>query len=200
MGCLFRHRGSRISRSEVKTGLTVQFAEEASVASPMPETHAEGAAQQIRWDTGNALLARRFAARLIGRGVSRRSPNALHTGIELLVPAICPGSYEYVHGRCGGRPAPTGITHGRLHRGGQATYVLGALRLVGAPPKVFRALWRSPALLVRRLAQNALVIRGREAARGCGRIALTAESTAPTVLTQRHGPSGVRTSTPDASP
>jgi cellulose synthase/poly-beta-1,6-N-acetylglucosamine synthase-like glycosyltransferase len=147
----------------VEAGLAARFAPQASVASEMPATHAGGAAQQTRWDTGNVLLARRFVPRLIRVGLRRRSRDAIHAALELLIPPqtmlSAAGVTTLVAGLAMSRPRLRAL--GQFTVIGQVVYVLGGLRLAHAPPAVFRALAHSPALLARRVAQHALIISGR---------------------------------------
>lgn len=149
----------------IEAGLKVRFVEEAWVSSAMPETHGGGAAQQMRWDTGNVLLARRFVPRLIVRGIRHRSADSMHAAVELLIPP------QALLAALGMTTLFAGVAlRARLARWlgvfsllAQAGFVLGGLRAVGAPPEVFRALLHAPALILRRLSQSARIVAGRGA-------------------------------------
>ena len=149
----------------VEAGERVAFVADARVESPMPTTARAAGAQQLRWESGNAALARRSVGRLVLAGLRRRDPQRLHAGLEQLVPpqtvlmganAIALGGAALTRRR--GRLLAAGAT-----AAGQAAYVLGGLRVAGAPPSVYRALLHSPALVARKLGVFARIGGGRGA-------------------------------------
>lgn len=146
----------------VEKGLKVHFVPQACVTSPMPATFTGGAPQQMRWDTGNALLARRFFRRLMVRGLRDRSLDSVHAALELLVPpqtVLWTGSVlTLMAGIILRARVPRAV--GCFALAGQATYVVGGLRLVNAPAFVFRALTRAPSLASRRLGQGVRIVTG----------------------------------------
>jgi 1,2-diacylglycerol 3-beta-glucosyltransferase len=149
----------------VEAGHRVAYVGEAGVASPMPTTDAAAREQQLRWESGNAGLARATVVRLVRRGLRRRDPELLHAGLEQLVPPqalllAADGACLVAGVALRRRAVVAGAT---LIAAGQAAYVLGGLRVAGAPPAVYRALLRSPALVARKLAVLLRVGSGRGA-------------------------------------
>lgn len=143
----------------VAAGLRVRFAGDGRVASPMPTTAAQETSQHLRWETGNARLARVWAPRLL-RG---RRRDQIHAGFELLIPALSVhAALVPVVGACGVAARSLGLRRAALALGaGQAVYVLGGLRAAGAPSFVYRALAAAPLLVARKLAQYARIGTGR---------------------------------------
>jgi len=147
----------------LRAGLTVSFVESAWVSSAMPTTHGGGAAQQMRWDTGNVSLAYRFLAPLVSNGIRRGSIDSLVAAVDLLVPPQTVLSAMGILALSGGASlrARVAAALGLVTVTAQSAYVLGGLRLVNAPSAVFRALPHAPALIGRRLAQHAMIATGR---------------------------------------
>jgi 1,2-diacylglycerol 3-beta-glucosyltransferase len=147
----------------VWAGWRATFAAEAAVTSPAPTTHQAAQTQQMRWETGNVELARRWVPRLAGRGLRRRDVQELHLALELLVPPLS------LVVAAGGLAAAAGAAlrsrrltlTGATALAGVTAYVLGGLRLVGAPRTVFSALARAPRLIAMRLAQYSRLGVGR---------------------------------------
>jgi 1,2-diacylglycerol 3-beta-glucosyltransferase len=150
----------------VAAGERVAFVPETAVRSPMPTSHAVSRAQQTRWEGGRLDLLRRWTAPLLGGGARRRDPVRLHAWLELLVPPQ--SMLALLHVVLG---AGAVVTRSRAMRrvavldgGLQAAFVLGGLRLVGAPAPVYRALAAAPLLVV-----DKLRVLSRLAARGAPR-------------------------------
>jgi 1,2-diacylglycerol 3-beta-glucosyltransferase len=147
----------------VLAGERVEFAAEASVTSPMPTTPRASTQQQLRWEGGKLAVIRRWAPRLLGSGLSRRDPVRIHAGLESLVPPqslIAAGSAgSLLAGVALRRRGLLALSLGTL--AAQLAFVLGGLRLVGAPPVVYRALLRTPALIAAKLAIYARLLSGR---------------------------------------
>jgi cellulose synthase/poly-beta-1,6-N-acetylglucosamine synthase-like glycosyltransferase len=73
--------------SLVDAGERVAFVPAASVSSAMPTSFAEGRDQDVRWTTGQAVLARRWTGRLVRQGLRERDPVRLHAALEPLLPS-----------------------------------------------------------------------------------------------------------------
>jgi 1,2-diacylglycerol 3-beta-glucosyltransferase len=147
----------------VQAGWRATFAPEAAVTSPAPTTQRAAQTQQMRWETGNVELARRWLPSLVGHGLRRRDVQELHLALELLVPPLS------LVVAAGGLAAAAGVAvrsrrltlTGAAALAGLTAYVLGGLRLAGAPPVVFSALARAPRLIATRLAQYTRLGAGR---------------------------------------
>ena len=131
-----------------------------SYLTPAPTTQA-AAAQQMRWESGNAAVAREIGRPLLRAGLSRGDRQLAHAGFERSCRRCrcC--------GRRGGRRAAGSAAGSRPLRrfagatiAGQALYVAGGLRAVGAPPAAYRAFAAAPWLIVRRLGQYLSLSRG----------------------------------------
>jgi hypothetical protein len=149
----------------VAAGVPVGYVEAASVSSPMPLTREAAHAQQLRWESGNAVLARRTAPRLAIRGARERDKHLLHAGLEQLVPPqsalLLANAAAFAGAAALRRPA---LVLAALATGAmQAVYVLAGLRAAGAPPEVYRALRGVPRLAAGKLAVLARVAIGRGA-------------------------------------
>jgi 1,2-diacylglycerol 3-beta-glucosyltransferase len=148
----------------VAAGDVVGFAEEASVASPMPAYGAAAADQQLRWETGNARLAGR-SARLLLDGLRARDRRRIGAALDRLVPS----QSLLVAGTAGAGAGALAIRSrglvllGALTAAGQAAYVLGGLASVRAPRPVWLALAGAPRLVVAKLGQAGRIARGRGA-------------------------------------
>ena len=146
----------------LERGLRVRFAAEAIVRSPMPVSQARGDTQQVRWETGNVELARRWVPRLLRPGVRDGDVPALHAAWELVVPPLsliaAPIPFVAILGRLGGSRRL--MWSSSLTAVGLLAYVLAGLRLAQAPASVFRALLAAPGLVVRRVVQYGALARG----------------------------------------
>jgi hypothetical protein len=145
-----------------EAGHRVAFVGDSRVQSAMPTTTATAHAQQLRWESGNARLARR-AVPLAILGLRRRDANLTLAGLELLLPPqtlLGPANLFCLvaAGLLRSRPlalAAVGTT------AGQAVYVVAGLRVAGAPPSVYRALRSAPSLAASKLAIFSRIARGR---------------------------------------
>jgi GT2 family glycosyltransferase len=147
-------------------GKRARFVADASVRSPMPESHDGGVEQQLRWETGNVGLMRSWLPRLVGRAFDDRDGRFAHAAWELLV---APLSLLAAQTMAAGLAA-VALRTPRLGRAVivtgalQVSYVLGGLRFVGAPKEVYVALAEAPRLMIQRLSAYAEIARGRGAA------------------------------------
>jgi 1,2-diacylglycerol 3-beta-glucosyltransferase len=148
----------------LEAGVTVRFAPEASVTSPMPASLTASRTQQSRWDAGKVEMIRRWAPRLVAAGVRRRDPRLLHAAIEGFMPpqsALAASSLLVVAAGASLRSRAV-LRLGLGSAAGQLVYVLGGLRLANAPPSVYRALAFAPVLMAWKLWQYGdVIVRGR---------------------------------------
>jgi glycosyltransferase involved in cell wall biosynthesis len=146
----------------VARGDTVAFVDEAHVASPMPTTQRDAQSQQMRWETGNARLIG-FAASLLARGVARRDRRRVAAAFDRFVPAQSMLAVVTTLAAAAGLALGSRrmAVAGGVTVAGQATYVIGGLASVGAPPAVWKALVRSPPLVAAKLSQTARIFTGR---------------------------------------
>ena len=137
----------------VQTGERVSYVPEAWVSSAVPTSLKSSSSQHARWEQGRLQLIRHWSPRLIISGLAKRDIVRVHTGIEPLVPPqslITAGSLMsgFVGLLLGSRRltvlAATTLT-------AQLAFVLGGLRLVGAPRQVYRALLAVPGLILNKV-------------------------------------------------
>jgi hypothetical protein len=144
----------------VEAGERVEFIPGAWVRSAMPTSLGRSIEQQARWEKGKLELIRRWSPRLVGSGLARRDIVRVHAGLEHLVPPqslLAAGSLS---------SGLAGLLLGsrRLFRlsvatlAAQLTFVLGGLRIVGAPAEVYRALAIAPALISSKIALYARLL------------------------------------------
>ena len=137
----------------VEAGERVAFVADAGVESAMPTAGGGAREQQLRWESGNASLARRTVGRLVRSGLRRREPELVHAGLEQLVPpqTVLLGANGLALAAAALLRRRPAVLAGAATAAGQAVYVLGGLRVAGAPPAVYRALAHAPALVARKL-------------------------------------------------
>jgi hypothetical protein len=147
----------------VLAGVRTEFVAEAWVSQAVPTSMKTSSEQQARWEKGKAQLVREWTPRLLASGLTNRDPVRLHAGAECLLP---PQSVIALGGAAGaglgaltGNRRVLGLALATLL--GQATFVLGGLRLVRAPAAVYRALLSAPLLLASKLALYARLLSGR---------------------------------------
>jgi 1,2-diacylglycerol 3-beta-glucosyltransferase len=149
----------------VRRGVVVGYAERASVRSAMPPDSAGAAEQQLRWETGNAQLARRYVPRLITQAALTGDVQALAAAAELMAPSqsmLAAGSVGLGSASALlGRRRTAALAAATL--AAQAGYVLGGLLAAGAPPASLRALVHAPRFALSRLHILARVAAGRRA-------------------------------------
>jgi hypothetical protein len=130
----------------------------------MPTTTATAHAQQLRWESGNARLARR-ALPLAVLGLRRRDANLTLTGLELLLPPqtlLGPANLFSLAAAVLLRSRALALAAGAT-LAGQGVYVLAGLRVAGAPPSVYRALRSAPSLAAAKLGIFSRIARGQGA-------------------------------------
>jgi len=146
----------------VAAGERVSFAGEAAVRSPMPTSQAASESQQARWEGGRMQLARRWAPRLLASGLRERDHLKVHAALEQLVP---PQAALAAATAAGGALSLAlrdrrGAALAAATAAGQAAFVLGGLRLAGAPAGVYRSLAGAPAVVARKLVLLARISAG----------------------------------------
>ena len=149
----------------VRAGIRVAYRDDASVTSPMPTTFADARQQQLRWESGNASLARQTSRELVVNGAKRGDIHLVHAGFEqLALPQTALLSLNAATTGLAVVLRSRALTRlGLALSAGQVLYVLGGLRVAGAPPAVYAALRAAPALLVSKLPLLARIGRGRGA-------------------------------------
>ena len=171
-GLLDRHGWSAFSLTEdteyhlqlLAAGVPVRFAPEAFVTSAMPTSFNASRIQQSRWKAGKLEILRRWLPQLVVTGLRRRDVRLLHAAFEWLVPSqsALAGSAALVVVAGGVLRSRAVVRLGLASVAGQILYVFGGLRLVQAPPAVYRALASAPLLVAWRLWLSVtLVVRGR---------------------------------------
>ena len=149
----------------VRGGTVVHYLETGSVTSPMPLSSAQAHDQQLRWETGNTEMRRRYALRLIREGVAAGRLAPIASGLELFIPpqsllmgaSVSLGSTFMVL-----RRPRLGIL-GAATAAGDAVYVVAGLAFAGASPQTFRALLLSPGFMAGRLRVIGGVMTGQRA-------------------------------------
>jgi cellulose synthase/poly-beta-1,6-N-acetylglucosamine synthase-like glycosyltransferase len=144
----------------LQAGRVVEFVGAAEVRSPMPTSARTARSQQLRWESGNAELARRVPNLLLEAG-RRRDVQLAHAAIERLIPPQA----MLAAGTCA--LSARGGRRGRMARAilaAQVVYVLGGLIVADAPAAVWWALPHAPALVFRRLRIIGALVTGRTSA------------------------------------
>jgi len=143
----------------VAAGEVVVFAPEATVDSAMPTTPAGARDQQLRWEGGRLQLVRDWTPRLLRQGLARRDRVQLHAALEPLVPPQSLLLVAHVAGAIIAAPSPRLRRLAAINIVAQATFVLGGLALVHAPPLVWLALLSTPKLVASKLSVYATLLR-----------------------------------------
>jgi cellulose synthase/poly-beta-1,6-N-acetylglucosamine synthase-like glycosyltransferase len=149
----------------VRAGTVVHYLETGSVTSPMPLSTAQAAEQQLRWESGNAEMRRRYGVELIAAGVRARRMPPIASGLELFIPPqslLVGASVSLGSAFIALRRPRLGIL-GAATAVADALYVVAGLILAGASPATFRALLVSPGFIAGRLRVIGRVMSGRRA-------------------------------------
>ena len=135
------------------------------MASAMPSTAEDAVQQQLRWETGNAELARRQMLELLWQGVRDGDRQCLGVAAELALPsqtALAAGGLFLLavaaatgNGQLAGTAA--------LTLSGQAAYVIGGLSIAQDSGTFLHALRFAPGFAVSRLKVLSRVATGRGA-------------------------------------
>jgi len=151
----------------VESGERVVFVPEAHVSSPMPTSLRDSFDQQMRWESGRWELLRRWAPRLLVGAVRHRDVVRADVALEMLVPSqslhLAGGLLVATAGY--GLRARWAVRGALAALSGQVIFVLGGLRVAGAPAATYRALLDAPLVVLQKLA-----IAGRIAGGGGPRV------------------------------
>lgn len=143
----------------LRDGITVAFAADACVAAEMPDTLEAAQSQHDRWEQGRLDLAKRHVPGLLqdavrGGPAGRIAP--LDGAVDMLVPpfsivvAASGGWATVAAARWLLRPSAASrrdLIVAVAVVGSQVCYVLSALRMVEAPPAVYRSLLGAPRMV-----------------------------------------------------
>lgn len=134
-------------------GVRVGYAPEARVRAQMPTTAAQAGSQRSRWERGRFRMVRERALPLLGEGLRTRNRLLLDMGFDLLVPPLAELGALLVLW-CGLvllglklslLPTPQiWLFAASASLLGLLVYILGGLRVAGAPPEAYAALLRAP--------------------------------------------------------
>jgi glycosyltransferase involved in cell wall biosynthesis len=143
-------------------GIPTGYAPDAIVRAQMPATAKQSRSQRERWEQGRYRLMRERVPELLRESVRRRDGRLLDAALDLLVPplaelvvlhlvwAVLTGAFLW-----GGLlPGLAGVWLALplLSLLGLAVYVLLGMKIAGAPPAAFAALWRVPLYIPWKLA------------------------------------------------
>jgi cellulose synthase/poly-beta-1,6-N-acetylglucosamine synthase-like glycosyltransferase len=130
----------------VERGIAVEFAPETWVKADMPVTLQQSASQNSRWEQGRLQLARQYVPRLLWNGLRQRRWLLVDAAAEQLIPPLSlPFAAAVVCAPAAwllGQPVAAAAALGCLV--GYAGYLVAALKLVGAPWRVYVALGMAP--------------------------------------------------------
>ncbi len=154
--------------------LRVGYAHEARVLAQMPTEAAQAGSQRSRWERGRLKLVRERALPLLWEGVRGRNRLLADMGLDLLVPPLAElsaltlawsgvallGTALHLLPHPAVWLCAVGLTGAGL-----LAYILGGLRVAGAPPEAFAALLRAPFYMAWKfaLALSGSARRGRKA-------------------------------------
>jgi cellulose synthase/poly-beta-1,6-N-acetylglucosamine synthase-like glycosyltransferase len=146
-------------------GHRVAFAGGARVTSPMPASAEQASQQQLRWESGNAQLARRELPGLVGQAVGTADLQCLGAAAELALPSqtlMAAGGLALlaVGAACGDRRLVVGAI---ATIAAQGSYVVGGLAAAGGSGLVLNALVHVPSFAAGRLRVLSRVASGRGA-------------------------------------
>jgi cellulose synthase/poly-beta-1,6-N-acetylglucosamine synthase-like glycosyltransferase len=134
-------------------GARVAFAPEAQVHAPAPSSHAGGRAQEARWESGRADLARDLTPKLLARWLRTGELAALDAALEPVLPpqSLLLGTnlLALAASRVAGRRVLRRVAAGSLL--GQCAYVVGGLIVLEAPAPVWRSLLSVPWFVAQRV-------------------------------------------------
>ena len=146
-------------------GYRIAYAEGAQITSPMPARAQDAAQQQLRWETGNAELARSQVARLAGHGLRSGDPQCLGAAAELMLPsqtALGAGAVAVGCVAAARRDRPL-LAAAAATLVAQGVYVVGGLGAASGSRVMYRALLHAPAFALQRLQILSRVASGRGA-------------------------------------
>ena len=140
-----------------RMGVRVGYAHEARVLAQMPTEAAQAGSQRSRWERGRLKMVRERSLPLLWEGVRDRNRLLADMGLDLMVPPLAELSALtlawaglVVIGMAAHLlPHPAvWLATAALTGAGLLVYILGGLRVAGAPPEAFAALLRAPFYIV----------------------------------------------------
>jgi cellulose synthase/poly-beta-1,6-N-acetylglucosamine synthase-like glycosyltransferase len=72
----------------VNQGVQVDFAADAIVSSPMPDSLQDAKSQNLRWEKGRFLMALRYGPRFLFEGLLSRDPRKVDAALEQFLPPL----------------------------------------------------------------------------------------------------------------
>jgi 1,2-diacylglycerol 3-beta-glucosyltransferase len=148
-----------------RAGYRVAYADEARVTSAMPVSAEQAAEQQLRWESGNAQLARRELPGLLAQAVRTADVQCLGAAAELALP-----SQTLMAAGALGLVTVGAVSSDRRLVGGatatiaaQGSYVLLGLAAAGGSGLILKAIVHVPAFAAGRLQVIGRVASGRGA-------------------------------------
>ena len=147
----------------VAAGERVTLAREGSVRGPMPVSLTGASQQQLRWEGGAWGAAREWTPKLLKAAVRERDGVRLHAALEPLVPpqSLLAVGHLTLAAAAVGLRSRGALGLGAINLAGQLSFVVGGLRLTGAPAAAYKALALAPVLIVHKLAHYARLAAGR---------------------------------------
>ena len=146
----------------VDAGHRVEFAPEARIEGEMPGSLRGARTQNLRWEAGRWMVARRWSLPLLARGLRRRSLAAIDAALEPMVPplsvVVALGAVSALGGFLLGSQALAAL--GLASLAGVALHVIGGMMVAGVPPKAWRALLAAPLYLAWKVALYAQALLG----------------------------------------
>lgn len=146
----------------VHSGYRIEFAPEARVEGEMPGSLAGARSQNLRWEAGRWMVARRWSLPLLARGLAARSPAIIDAAVEPLVPplsvVVALGSVTVLAGALLASQ-PMALL-GAASLAGIALHVLGGMAVAGLPAKAWRSLLAAPLYLLWKVALYAQALIG----------------------------------------
>jgi len=136
-----------------RLGQRVGYAHEARVLAQMPTDAAQAGSQRSRWERGRMRMVRERALPLLWEGLRNRDRLLLDMGLDLMVPPLAElgalvlawFSFVLLGAAAHLLPHPAiWVLAAALTGMGLLAYILGGLRMAGAPPEAFAALLRAP--------------------------------------------------------
>jgi len=140
-----------------RLGVRVGYAHEARVLAQMPTDAARAGSQRSRWERGRLKMVRERALPLLWEGLRTRNRLLADMGLDLVIPPLAElfaltltWSGLVVLGTAAHLlPHPAlWLSAAALTGVGLLLYILGGLRVAGAPPEAFAALLRAPVYVV----------------------------------------------------
>jgi hypothetical protein len=148
-----------------RAGYHVAYAGGARVTSPMPVSAEQASEQQLRWESGNAQLARRELPGLLGQALRTADIQCVGAAAELALPSqtmMAAGGLALL--AVGAASRDRRLAVGAMATiAAQGSYVVGGLLAAGGSGLVFSALANVPGFAARRLRVLGRVASGRGA-------------------------------------